>query len=204
MSKMVNCKDCGEKISTKAKSCPKCGAKRGLPLWLKAIIILIIIIVGVCACTSSCANSVDESLKEAENAYKDVKGKINFDVGETFENKYLKVTVNSVDTDWKEYDEYFEPTEGTKIVRVEVTAENIGDEETDISSLYFSCYADDVKMNEYFWGESSDKTSLSSVSPGKTTYGYLYYEVPINSEKYVLEYSPAVLEDDIIIKFALN
>ena len=43
-----------------------------------------------------------------------------------------------------------------------------------------------------------------SVSPGKTTHGYLYYEVPINSEKYVLEYSPAVLEDDIIIKFALN
>ncbi|WP_394854470.1 zinc-ribbon domain-containing protein [Shewanella xiamenensis] len=25
---LVKCKECGEQVSTKAKSCPKCGAKR--------------------------------------------------------------------------------------------------------------------------------------------------------------------------------
>ena len=204
MSKKKTCKECGEQISKKAKSCPKCGVKQGLPTWIKAVIIFLIIIGLVCACTSSCTNSVNEAIEETENSYKDINGKEKFLVNETFENKYFKVTITDVDENWTGYDEYFEPTEGTKVVRVAITAENVGTESSDISSLYFNCYADGVVVDEYIWGSSEDATSFGgTISAGKKTTGYLYYEVPKDSEEIVLEYEPNVLDDKLVIKFEI-
>ncbi len=39
------CKKCKEEINKKAKKCPKCGAKQGLPVWL--IVIIVIIAIGI-------------------------------------------------------------------------------------------------------------------------------------------------------------
>ena len=37
------CKKCREQINKKAKKCPHCGAKQGMPIWLIIVIILVII-----------------------------------------------------------------------------------------------------------------------------------------------------------------
>ena len=45
---LVNCKECGEKVSSKAKACPNCGAKpppqTSLVTWLVLIIIVIVVV----------------------------------------------------------------------------------------------------------------------------------------------------------------
>ena len=44
---LVKCKDCGAEVSTDAKACPKCGARmRPFPVF-RAILVVILAIVGV-------------------------------------------------------------------------------------------------------------------------------------------------------------
>lgn len=201
------CKKCMEEINKKAKRCPKCGANLGIPGFVKVLIVLAVIF-GLCvSCMSSCTDAVNDSIEETEKEFKDEysdkNGKKTFKIGETFENKHLKVTITDVNTDWKDYSEYFEPSEGKKIIQIAITAENVGKDSEDISSLYFNCYADDVLVDEYIWSEDSYDFG-GTISKGKKTTGYIYYEVPVNSKKYVLEYEPNVLDDEIQVTFNLN
>ena len=39
------CKKCKEEINKKAKRCPKCGAKQGMPVWLIIVIAVVVIAV---------------------------------------------------------------------------------------------------------------------------------------------------------------
>ena len=61
---MTKCKECGEKISTKADACPKCGAKRKhtSPVGcLIGIILLVIIIGGIIGSLDSTPSSLSSS-----------------------------------------------------------------------------------------------------------------------------------------------
>lgn len=42
---MKECKSCQSEIDSKAKKCPNCGKKQGMPIWL--IVIIVILILGV-------------------------------------------------------------------------------------------------------------------------------------------------------------
>ena len=42
---MKKCKSCQSEIDSKAKKCPNCGKKQGMPIWL--IVIIVILILGV-------------------------------------------------------------------------------------------------------------------------------------------------------------
>lgn len=61
---LVKCKECGEQISTKAKSCPKCGAsapkKTSMFTWL--VLILFILIMYFSSKTSTSNSSVQKSV----------------------------------------------------------------------------------------------------------------------------------------------
>lgn len=197
------CKKCMEEINKKAKRCPKCGANLGMPGWLKFLIVIGVVIVMCVSCMSSCADSVSDSVNDLTNSYKDINGKTSFKVGESFQNKYLKVTVTDVNTNWKGYDSYGKPGEGKKIVRVAINAENIGEESEDISSLYFKLYADDVVVNQYIWADDGTEFG-GTISSGKKTAGALYYEVPSNAKTLQLEYAPYVLDSSIVVHFAIN
>ena len=89
------CKHCQSEIDTKAKVCPTCHKSQGMSGCLKAVIIIIILIIGIIllmgACTKEVADSIDESIEETENSYKDKNGKTSFKKGETFENSYVKI-----------------------------------------------------------------------------------------------------------------
>lgn len=203
---MKNCKKCGAEIAKSAKVCPKCGARFGLPGFVKVLIVLGIIFLClfgcVAACTKGAVDSVNESIEETENEYKDVNGKTEFNVNESFENKHFKVTLTAVDNNWTGYDTITKPKDGKKIVKVSLTAENIGTDSSDISSLYFKCYADDVVVDEYIW--SGDNEFGGTISSGKKTTGALYYEVPKDATKIVLEYEPNELSDEYQVAFNIQ
>lgn len=206
---MKKCKKCGAEIANNAKHCPKCGASFGLPGYVKVLIVLGVVFVCLFGCVAACSkgvsdavDAVDDSIKETENEYKDVNGKTEFKVNETFENKHFKLTMTAVDDNWTGYDSYSKPKDGKKIVKVTLNAENIGSDSSDISSLYFKCYADDVVVDEYYW--SGDHEFGGTISSGKKTAGSLYYEVPKDAKKVVLEYEPSVLDDEYQVSFNIQ
>lgn len=45
--KTKTCKKCQEEINAKAKVCPKCGSKQGMPKWL--IVLIVIVVIGIIA-----------------------------------------------------------------------------------------------------------------------------------------------------------
>ena len=57
---MKKCKYCKSEIDSKAKNCPNCGKKQGIPVWL--IVIIVLFILGIIASAGSNDNS--EKVKE--------------------------------------------------------------------------------------------------------------------------------------------
>ncbi|MBE6151625.1 MAG: DUF4352 domain-containing protein [Firmicutes bacterium] len=193
------CKHCQSEIDPKAKVCPTCKKSQGMSGCLKAIIILIILIIGIIlmmgACTKEVVDSIDESIEETENSYKDKNGKTSFKKGETFENSYIKMTMTEVNLNFKDYNKYTSVKDGYKLVMVKFNVENIGDEDKYVSYLDFNCYADDVAMEENYLVFDRYEHLSATISSGKKTAGYVFYEVPKNAESIVFEYEPSWFQD---------
>lgn len=205
---MKHCKKCNAEIAKNAKTCPKCGARLGMPGFVKFLIIVVVVLACVIGCVASCtkgvSDAIDEVEKEAKNEYVDVNGKTEFKVGETFQNKHFKVTITDVNLNWQSKNQYDKPGSGKKYIRVNVIAENISEKSDDISSIYFTAYADGTKVSETIVVADDQTEFGGTISAGKTTKGPLYYEVPTNAKELVLEYEPNVLDSKQIIKFKLN
>lgn len=68
MSKLINCKDCGNQISKNAKSCPNCGAKNkrtSIITWLALIFIGIPFLMGIFGSISDNSSNDDVSVDSA-------------------------------------------------------------------------------------------------------------------------------------------
>lgn len=70
---LLNCKECDNQVSTKAKNCPKCGAKapKEPPTLLQEILSLIVIIAIVAAVIHGCNASTPAPVKQTEQAQQD-------------------------------------------------------------------------------------------------------------------------------------
>ena len=77
------CKKCKEQINKKAKKCPHCGAKQGIPVWL--IIIILIFAIGIIG--SIGGNSDDLTDNESNNGQSQTPEEI----------EYIKVTKDELD-----------------------------------------------------------------------------------------------------------
>ena len=60
------CKKCQEEINKKAKKCPKCGSKQGMPTWL--IVVIVIIVISIIASTGESSSSSSSKKKEGGSA----------------------------------------------------------------------------------------------------------------------------------------
>ena len=200
--KAKKCKHCQEEIAKNAKICPKCGGRFGLPAFAKIIIIIVIIFACVIGCVKGCSDSVDEVAK----SYKDVNGKTSFKINETFQNSYEKITMTEVNTNVKEYSEYFGPKDGYKIIAAKFEVENINNEQDElyVSSLSFNAYADGVAVDSYFYGDDTYNDLSATIGKGKKTVGYVLYEVPKNASEIIIEYCADFWTDGNNIEFVVQ
>lgn len=60
---MKVCKNCKSEIDSKAKHCPKCGKRQGIPKWVW--IIIVIIVIAILASSSSDNNASEKSTNNA-------------------------------------------------------------------------------------------------------------------------------------------
>lgn len=204
--KLKKCKHCNEEIAKNAKTCPKCGAKLGMPGWLKVIIVLVIIFGCLAACVSGCANSVNDSIEDEKNSYKDINGKTSFGLNESFQNKHEKITMIKLNTNFKGYSEYVGPANGNKIIMTKFEVENISDESDElyVSSLSFNAYADGVAVNQFIYADDEYKDLSATVGKGKKTVGYILYEVPKDAKKITIEYKADIWTDGTSIEFVVQ
>ena len=204
------CKHCKEQIAKDAKKCPKCGGNQGLSGCIIALIIVvgIVILLGGCtvACTGSLVGGVDKAAKEVTNSYKDINGKTSFKVGETFENKYEKITMTQVDTNFKDHSEYLKPASGKKYIMLKFEVENINTENDElyVSSLSFNAYADGVSTESAYVGNDKYNDLSATVGKGKKAIGYIFYEVPVNAQKITVEYNADFWTDGNAIEFVVQ
>lgn len=203
---MKTCKHCNEQIAKNAKRCPKCGGKLGLPGALKVLIIIVVILACVIGCVSSCTKSVDDSLNDIKDSYKDINGKTTFKVNETFENKYEKITMTEVNTNFTDYSEYNEPSSGKKYIMLKFEVENIDQEKDElyVSSVNFSAYADGVSVDSAIVLNDKYNDLSATLEKGKKAVGYLAYEVPVDAKKITITYNADFWTDGNSIEFVVE
>jgi hypothetical protein len=199
------CKHCKEEINKKAKRCPKCGGKLGMPTLVKVLIIIVIVFVCIIGCMSSCAEGVDKAVKETKNEWKDVNGKTSFKVGESFQNKYEKITMTQVNLNFKNHGRYSAPKKGYKYVMAKFEVENVGkDDELYVSDWDFNADADGVAVKTAYVGNDKYKDLSATLGKGKKTIGYIFYEIPVSAKKITITYNPNFWVDGIAIEFIVQ
>ena len=203
------CRHCKQEIDKRAKRCPKCGGNLGLPGFVKALIIIIIVLCWIVGCVSSCTKSVgdavNDSLNETKDAYKDINGKTSFKINESFQNKYEKITMTEVSTNFTDYSIYSKPADGKKYIMVKFEVENINEDKDElyVSSYDFHAYADGESCSTAYVGNDKYDSLSATVGKGKKTTGYIFYEVPQNAEKITIEYNANFWSDGTVIEFTL-
>ena len=200
------CKYCKEEIAKKAKRCPKCGGKLGMPGWCKFLIIIGIILFCLIGCVKGCSKAVDNAVKETKDSYKDINGKTKFKLNESFENKYEKITMTEINTNFTEYSEFLEPANGNKYVMVKFEVENISKERDEIyvSSLEFNADADGVAAKAKLAVNDQYKSLSATLGKGKKAIGYVFYEVPIDAKKISITYNADFWTDGNAIEFIVQ
>jgi len=92
------------------------------------------------------------------------------------------------------------PTDGYEFILVNMTIENISDEEINVSSmLSFDAYVDDVALNEDLMAQvEAGKTMNGTIAPGKKLVGTLGYEVPKDWEQIEIHFEPDIWDGTVI------
>lgn len=137
-SETKQCKKCKEEINKKAKKCPHCGAKQGLPIWL--IIIIVILVIGIISSLGSnseeskgndinnSSNQVPENIEYIKVSKEDLDEALENNAAlarETYNNKYVEVTgkLGTIDSELK-YISLVSSTDEWDLIGIHCTIKN--------------------------------------------------------------------------------
>ena len=163
--------------------------------WLIIAVVLIIIISG----SGNSDNSDDGDVTNNNSngtTTNNSSGNV-YGVGDTLTTSKLKITFQKVEV-WSGYNQYSPPKDGYKILRAYFVIENISSSDEGVGSWDFDCYADGLAVDEYYFGDDA-LAGFDSISAGRKMQGYLYYEVPVNSNKIEIEYETNSWTSDKVI-----
>ncbi|MCD8045282.1 MAG: DUF4352 domain-containing protein [Clostridiales bacterium] len=205
-----NCKYCQSEIAKKAKVCPNCGRKqRGIGKWVFLVVILIIILL-IAACSSGNSENstskigmVDDitetnlSSASSENdaVGADEEAQTEYYVGDILQDGDMKIVYMASGV-YTEDNEFSQPDEGCEYIFLEFAFENTSaSDDAGISFYSFECYADGYNVDMYYGGEEDLSATLSA---GRSTIGYIYFEVPEDAEAIEVEYTTNYFTSDKI------
>lgn len=207
--KMTTCKACGQEIAQSAKACPHCGAKNKKPIfkkwWFWAIVVVLIIAIGTAGnggdndtTTNNSGNnnntSIDSTTNNSGNKNDKVEepAKTEYYVGDILEDGNTKIVFMS-SGDYTEENEFMQPAEGKKFIYLQFAFENLSKTtDTSISFYSFECYADGYAAEMYYGGNDDLSATLSA---GRATTGYIYFEVPADAKVIEVEYETNIFTE---------
>lgn len=118
-----------------------------------------------------------------------------FYVGDVADTGKVNITFLSAE-EYTSDNQFMQPKDGNIYYRIGFEVENTDSSDTYISSFDWECYADGYSAEQtYFDDESIDAT----LSPGKKTKGYIFFEVPSDAKEVVLEYETNFWTENKII-----
>lgn len=218
------CKHCKTEIPKDAKVCPNCRKKQsGITKWIVVAVIGIVIIAAATsggeedtadtdtkqpnvvsedskATADTDASDTAKTEAEAEedtdtDAQTEVEVSNVFNVGDVAELDQIKITFLSAE-EYVSGNQFMQPKEGNMYYRIGFEVENIGDTDAYVSSWDWECYADGYSAEQAYFNDESLDATLSS---GKKTKGYIFYEVPKDAQEVTLEYETNFWTENKII-----
>jgi hypothetical protein len=216
------CKYCRTEIPYDAKVCPQCHRKlKGGKL--KWILLVIVILLGIGVANGgnnssdsgtkkvgtvgeTKAASGDQAAQEENEGQPDEAGadetqlpvKDIYHVGDILMDGDVKIVYMS-SGEYNEENQYSQPADGDKYIYLQFAFENTSEKDDHSISFYdFECYADGYNASAYYGGEEDLSATMSA---GRTTTGYLYFEVPKDAQEVEVEYETNWITEEKI-KFA--
>ncbi len=205
-NKLITCKACGQAMAKKARACPHCGAKNKKPIfkkwWFWAVIFILIVAVATSGNSSDAKDSkpnssntnqsspnLSESTTKTETKEP---AKTEYFVGDIIEDGNTKIVFMSSGY-YEEENQFLQPADGNKYIYLQFSFENTSStSDTSISSYSFECYADGYAAEKYYGGDDDLSATLSA---GRATTGYIYFEVPEDAETIEVEYETNIFTE---------
>jgi RNA polymerase subunit RPABC4/transcription elongation factor Spt4 len=219
------CKHCKTEIPYDAKVCPQCRKKvtGGKLKWIIIAVVVILIIaavaggsggsssstpqkVGTVGDTSaeetSTVSETPEETAEAEPAAEETSAepeteeKTAYQMGDILMDGDMKIVYVASGV-YEEENEYSQPQDGNQYIYLKFAFENTSDSSDDSISFYsFECYADGYNVDMYYGGEEDLSATLSA---GRSTIGYVYFEVPVDAQEIEVEYETNFITSEKIL-----
>ena len=140
--------------------------------------------------TTTAPSSTAEPTSIAEKA-----DKLEYYVGDILEDGHTKIVFMS-SGEYTEENDFLQPADGKKYIYLQFAFENTSNSnDTSISSYSFECFADGYAVDMYYGGEEDLSATLSA---GRATTGFIYFEVPIDAEEIEIEYETNWFTDEKI------
>ena len=118
--------------------------------------------------------------------------KTKYYVGDVIEDGNTKIVFMS-SGDYVEENQFMQPAEGNKYIFLQFAFENTSKTaDTSISYFSFECYADGYAAKMYYGGNDSLSATLSA---GRATTGFLYFEVPMDAKVIEVEYETNIFTE---------
>ena len=113
---------------------------------------------------------------------------LNGTVGETVTLEDLKVTLLSIEKDFKDYYDYVKIDEDYMVIKVNFEFENMGKYNEYVLYSDFECFADKFSCDEF--NSLEDSYFYERIEPGSKVKGSVYFEIPRDAENLEIEFSP--------------
>ena len=144
------------------------------------------------------ANAKNESTDKSEGQEEKGATKDKYNVGETWENKTLKVIYTNA-YEFTDYNQYNAPTDGNKIICAEFEFENTGNSDTTVMYTDFDGYADGYEVEQSYAPEGTGLDFSVSMSAGRKGTGKIAFEVPEDAKEIEIEFSPNMFSSEKVI-----
>lgn len=126
-----------------------------------------------------------EIIEETEESQEEINNSADsFYVGDIVDTGNLKITFLSAE-EYISDNQFLQPKAGNTYYRVGFEFENISKNDQYVSSWSFECYADGYSAEQTYFDDEMLDATLSS---GKKTKGYVFFEVPKDAQSVILEY----------------
>ena len=151
---------------------------------------LAVLMVLAMAILAGCGGSDTTTATESgETTTAKVESKTSFAVGESYEDRSVKITFVSANDDFTNYSRYAEIPAGYKVVEAIFTFENKGSDDFLATDMDFTCYADNESCDNFYSVNDTYMGFSDNLSSGKTASNRaVYFTVPENASSIVLEY----------------
>ncbi len=226
--KMKTCSQCGQQYAANAGACPYCGARNKKPVykrpWFWILVVVLVLVAAALAGGGGGDEEEDRKIGEvggsstsqqqggsggsqqgtgsssqaaASSGGNSSGGEVQtvYHVGDILHDGDMDIVYMSSGT-YAEDNEFLQPAEGMKYVFVQFAFLNTSEDSDSSVSMYsFEGYADGYSVDPYYGGEDNLSATLS---PGRSTSGYLYFEVPQGAQEIEVEYETNMFTEDKI------